>query len=125
MPEPKEKNQFISLTAIRIIFERIFGDFREHLSYNKNNDISMVLFDEAIGIDDFEINGISLKSIMAIDSITIKIYEELNLLGISGRTKNQLMTTEIFFALSGISALSITKKAYPSTNNGHEGDKDE
>ena len=66
MPESKEKNQFISLSAIRIIFERIFGDFLEQLSYNKNRDISMVLFDKKIGVDDVEINGISLKSIMAI-----------------------------------------------------------
>lgn len=97
--------RFISLEAIRIILHRIFGDFPEKLSY-VNDSINMVLIDEAMGVIDVEINGISLQSIMKVTSL--KIYEHLNLLGISGRANGHSATTEIFFALSGISSLSFT-----------------
>lgn len=107
--DKKNDPQFISLEAIRIILYRIFGDFPEKLSY-VNDNIDMVLIDKEMGVFDVEVNGVSLRSKMKITSL--KIYEHLNLLcisGISNKTNRHSTTTEIFFTLSGIYSLSFSK----------------
>ena len=104
--DKKNDPRFISLEVIRIILCRIFGDFPEKLSY-VNDSIDMVLIDKEMGVFDVEVNGVSLRSKMKITSL--KIYEHLNLLGISGKTNGYSATTEIFFTLSGIYSLSFSK----------------